>query len=618
MGKSISHEEIGGGRVILSRPDYIDSTFVNLRKYDERSRKKQREEKEDILKGYKDFLDRLVDVDGCLIVRSHPFLNGKIKLKEHEDYNGVGGGGQFIVLEARVDESQLGYSFWEEVWTHMRAFERMESENGRIDDKTTYIAKAGKDLQAMLENQEDLIKERSLTPPTKEELKAQAQERLEKILQQEVYDKLEKEQTKHRQASDKAALMLPMPFKDGRFAVKISRDSTKVDKTIIKEAHMVGFNDPASIFTPMYIKTIGERAVFFMEYIENTLSLDEIINETTLEEKIDLLLDGIRVLGRLKNKGGVHRDIKPPNLLIVRDGTGKPRLKVADYGVLRIYREDKSIATDKTYSGTKGIVGTPMFFSPRHANDPANIDFVDDLYSLFATFYVWLTGNSPNPITPTGYIDVDDSQEAVNVARKPEDPEKMRPVNPFNAALDDVINNEIRLRKDPNRKWYKPWTWYKDPQYISTKHEIKNDLYELCLVMAKALLFYESERYQIPREVEEDLKAVKDHKKAPHARAMLEEKMDHLKPDGTYENVLRKTKPYELLNMVFSEFDPVYEKAIKNPFVQKKLRRDRQWAVGIGAAVAVATAAASTTATYWMIDNYDNIVKAWNVIKGLF
>ncbi|MBW2977559.1 protein kinase [Candidatus Woesearchaeota archaeon] len=611
-----SHEALGdGGRVLLSRPHYIDSSYVSLRKYDERARKKLEEQSAKAAEQSRRLLDRFIDENGCLIVKSHPFLNGKLRVKVDEDYsNKLGGGGQYVVLKVDVDPNTLGYQFWEEVWQQMQAFDRSKATEGQLDKKAQIVSQAKKDLKAKLDALRTWAKEDNPSL-TREEVEEIAQGRLEGILQEEVYTQLKTPRT-----DENGEVVMPLPFENNEIAIKIAKDTPKIEKAAQKEKAMVGYNKGASVFTPLYVTTKADRAVFIMEHVTDQLSLDEIVNETTLDQKIDIVIDVVEdVLTDLSRMGGVHRDIKPTNVMVIRDKNGKPRPKVGDYGVLRIYTEKGTISSEKTYSGGRLSVGTPMFFSPKHVTDPEHLDFRDDLYSLFATLYVWLTGKTPNPIKPTGDIDGDAGAESINVGWKPTDTEKILPVNPYNLMKGEVVETDLRLTKDPNRKWYKPWTWWGDPLYLRTSSKIKKKLHELCLVMAKAMMYDEKERHQTPRQIVEDLKAVRDGKQAPHTRATLAETTDHYKLRTQYnkesreweavvkwENVLRPTKPHELLEMVFSKsLDPFYEKDKKSPNVQRELRKERLVSGGICAAAGLAVGSGIT----YLLMQYGDVLK---------
>ncbi len=84
-------------------------------------------------------------------------------------------------------------------------------------------------------------------------------------------------------------------------------------------------------------------------------------------------------------KGVVHRDIKPDNLLV----SERDKVKIADFGLV------KMAETQVTSSGI--IMGTPTYMSPEQIDSPRKVDHRSDLYSLGCTLYEMLCGEPPFP-----------------------------------------------------------------------------------------------------------------------------------------------------------------------------------------------------------------------------
>src|SRR5947209_1730504 len=86
--------------------------------------------------------------------------------------------------------------------------------------------------------------------------------------------------------------------------------------------------------------------------------------------------------------GLVHRDIKPGNILVDRTGT----VKVLDMGLARFFHDETD---DLTRKHDENVLGTADYLAPEQALDSHGVDIRADIYSLGATFYFLLTGNTP-------------------------------------------------------------------------------------------------------------------------------------------------------------------------------------------------------------------------------
>lgn len=86
----------------------------------------------------------------------------------------------------------------------------------------------------------------------------------------------------------------------------------------------------------------------------------------------------------------VHRDVKPGNIMVDRQGS----VKLLDMGLARFFNDEQDNLTKK-YDET--VLGTADYLSPEQALDSHEVDVRADVYSLGATFYYLLTGHPPFP-----------------------------------------------------------------------------------------------------------------------------------------------------------------------------------------------------------------------------
>lgn len=133
----------------------------------------------------------------------------------------------------------------------------------------------------------------------------------------------------------------------------------------------------------------GPSYYIVMEYVDG-ISLDTLIEKNRyLPDEIALLIF-YQIAGALKyahDKGVIHRDIKPGNVLISREG----KVKLTDFGIAT------SKESREKYLTREMTLGTPAYMSPEQITDTRNVDKRADIYSMGVVLYEMVTGKCPFP-----------------------------------------------------------------------------------------------------------------------------------------------------------------------------------------------------------------------------
>jgi serine/threonine-protein kinase len=122
-----------------------------------------------------------------------------------------------------------------------------------------------------------------------------------------------------------------------------------------------------------------------MEYVEAKTLADYLAGGGRImpDRAIELAEAVCDALDVAHAQGVIHRDVKPANIMVTRDG----RVKVTDFGIARVM-------TNETVEQTAAVLGTASYLSPEQAQGGA-IDQRSDLYSLGCVLYEMLTGRPP-------------------------------------------------------------------------------------------------------------------------------------------------------------------------------------------------------------------------------
>jgi len=155
-----------------------------------------------------------------------------------------------------------------------------------------------------------------------------------------------------------------------------------------KEGQAAGKLNHPNIVQAVDVGEAGGYHYFVMEYVEGKTLYDDLSAGKVFaeEEALDIIIQVAEALRHAHSVGLIHRDVKPKNIMINKEGI----VKLADMGLAR---ETTDIDAARTEKGK--AYGTPYYISPEQIRGEMDIDERADIYGLGATFYHLVTGRVP-------------------------------------------------------------------------------------------------------------------------------------------------------------------------------------------------------------------------------
>jgi serine/threonine-protein kinase len=217
-------------------------------------------------------------------------------------------------------------------------------------------------------------------------------------------------------------VLLPQMARDTSFVARFRREAQAAAR--LNQQNIVGVYDTGADDGTQYI---------VMEFIEGQ-TLGEFMatgRRPTPVQSAEIAQKICSAIAAAHAQGVIHRDIKPGNVMITRDGV----IKVMDFGIARVLGPE-------TAPQTSAVLGTASYLSPEQAQG-GPVDARTDIYSLGAVLYELLTGRPPF----TGDSPVAVAYKQVN--ETPAVPSSLNPDVP--ARLDAVVMKA--LSKNPSNRY---------------------------------------------------------------------------------------------------------------------------------------------------------------------
>ncbi|MGC2329104.1 MAG: protein kinase, partial [Candidatus Sulfotelmatobacter sp.] len=186
------------------------------------------------------------------------------------------------------------------------------------------------------------------------------------------------------------------PFLDRMVAIKIMTisyaDSPDLLERFYREAKATAHLQHPNIVTVYELGEQDGSPYMVMQYLEG-VSLDAALHSSqklTLLQKVDIIIETCHGLSYAHQKGIVHRDIKPGNIMVLKDGT----VKIVDFGIARI--------GDTNFTRAGQFMGSLSYMSLEQLNEKLQVDQRTDVYSTGVVLYQIVTGSLPFEAESTG------------------------------------------------------------------------------------------------------------------------------------------------------------------------------------------------------------------------
>jgi len=267
-------------------------------------------------------------------------------------------------------------------------------------------------------------------------------------------------------------------------AIKILKDDYSQDEEFRQRFHAesqaVAMLSHPNIVSIYDVSTSDDADYIVMELIDG-ISLKQYMEKKGVlnwKETLHFAIQIAKALDHAHSRGIVHRDIKPHNVMVLKNGS----VKVADFGIARVMSQSNTL--------TKEALGSVHYISPEQAKG-GNVDNRSDLYSLGVVMYEMMTGRPPY-----------DGETPVSVAiqhinGKPQMPSTLNPNIP--GGLEQIIMKV--MEGEPDNRYssaqamlYDMDEFRKDPSILFDYHNASTGLDDALHIKSTAAAGAEPQR----------------------------------------------------------------------------------------------------------------------------
>lgn len=234
-------------------------------------------------------------------------------------------------------------------------------------------------------------------------------------------------------------------------AIKILNDEFNTDELAVKrfvnESKAVSMLSCPNIVKIYDIVITSTLKYIVMEYIDGITLKDYIdkVGALSWKEAVHYVRQILIGLSHAHEKGIIHRDIKPQNIMLLKDG----HVKVTDFGIAKMPKAESLTLPDNA-------IGTVNYVSPEQASGKT-VDHKSDIYSVGVMLYEMVTGVLPF---------VADSPVAVAMKQVNEQPQSPRQKNPqIPVGLEQIILKS--MSKDPEQRFANAAAMVKALEYFA-------------------------------------------------------------------------------------------------------------------------------------------------------